>query len=110
MGLFGLIISITERRTKEIGIRKVLGGSLSDILYIVTKDFMFLVGLANLIAWPLAYTVMDRLLQNYAYRINLNLWIFAVPTAAVLFIAFITVIFHSLKAALADPVNALRHE
>jgi ABC-type antimicrobial peptide transport system permease subunit len=110
MGLFGLIISITERRTKEIGIRKVLGGSLSDILYIVTKDFMLLVGLANLIAWPLAYTVMDRLLQNYAYRINLNLWIFAVPTAAVLFIAFITVIFHSLKAALADPVNALRHE
>jgi ABC-type antimicrobial peptide transport system permease subunit len=110
MGLFGLIISITERRTKEIGIRKVLGGSLTDILYIVTRDFMFLVGLANLIAWPLAYTVMDRLLQNYAYRINLNLWIFAVPTAAVLFIAFLTVIFHAFKAALADPVNALRHE
>jgi putative ABC transport system permease protein len=110
MGLFGLIVSVTERRTKEIGIRKVLGGSLYDILYIITRDFMILVGIASLMAWPIAYFVMDRLLQNYAYRINLNLWVFAVPTAAVILISFTTVIFLAFKAATANPVHALRHE
>jgi len=110
LGLFGLISNITERRTKEIGVRKVLGAKVHNIISLLSRDFVVLVVAANLTAWPVAYYVMDRILQNYAYRINLNFWIFAISGMAVLLIALLTVIFHSLKAALANPINALRHE
>lgn len=110
LGLFGLISSVAERRTKEVGIRKILGGSVSNILYIVTKDFLIPVCLANLIAWPVSYLIMDKLLQNYVYRVDIDWWIFAAATFFVIAIASASVSFQAVKAALANPINALRHE
>jgi len=110
MGLFGLISSVTERRTKEVGIRKILGGSFSNILYVLTRDFLIPVCIANLIAWPVAYLIMGKLLQNYVYRIDIHWWIFVAATLTVIAIAVATVSFQAVKAALANPVNALRHE
>ncbi len=110
LGLFGLVSSITERRTKEIGIRKVLGAKVHNIISLLAKDFVVLVIAANIIAWPVAYLIMNRLLQNYAYRINLNLWIFAVSAMAVLLIAILTVSLQAVKAAMSDPVETLKYE
>ncbi|UCC80454.1 MAG: ABC transporter permease [Candidatus Zixiibacteriota bacterium] len=110
LGLFGLISSVAERRTKEVGIRKILGGSVFNILYIITKDFLIPVCIANLIAWPISYLIMEKLLQNYVYRVNIHWWIFAAATFIVIAIASATVSFQAAKAALANPVNALRHE
>lgn len=110
LGLFGLISSVAERRTKEVGIRKILGGSVFNILYIITKDFLIPVCIANLIAWPISYLIMEKLLQNYVYRVNIQWWIFAAATFIVIAIASATVSFQAAKAALANPVNALRHE
>ncbi|UCE65861.1 MAG: ABC transporter permease [Candidatus Zixiibacteriota bacterium] len=110
LGLFGLVSSITERRTKEIGIRKVLGAKVFNIINLLAKDFVVLVAIANLIAWPVAYLIMNRLLQNYPYRINLNLWIFAASALAVLLVAILTVSFQALKAAMSNPVDTLKYE
>jgi putative ABC transport system permease protein len=110
LGLFGLSAFINEQRTKEIGIRKVLGASISGLLVQSFREFSHWVLLANLIAWPLAWFGMNSWLQNYAYRIGLSWWIFALSGGFALLIALITVSFHSIKAASANPVESLRYE
>ncbi|MGD9345304.1 MAG: ABC transporter permease [Candidatus Aminicenantes bacterium] len=110
LGLFGLASFMTEQRTKEIGIRKVLGASVKDIVYNLTKDFSKWVLIGNFIAWPLGYFVMNRWLQNFAYHTKIEIWIFLVSALAALIIAVLTVSFQSIKAAITDPVVSLRYE
>jgi putative ABC transport system permease protein len=109
-GLLGLAAFAAEQRTKEIGIRKVLGASMPNLVALLSKDFSKWVLLANLIAWPVAYFAMNDWLQNFAYRINIDWWIFALAGALALLIALATVSTQALKAALANPVEALRYE
>jgi putative ABC transport system permease protein len=110
LGLFGLTSFTTEQRTKEIGVRKVLGASVPGIIQILTKEFTKWIILANLIALPISWYVMNKWLQNFAYRINIGWWTFLSAGALVLFIALITVSYQSIKAALANPVESLRYE
>lgn len=110
LGLLGLASFTVERRTKEIGIRRVLGASAYRIVTLLGKEYVRLVIIANVIAWPVAYLAMNRWLQNFAYRININVWMFILAAAGVLFIAFITVSYQTLKAAFANPAETLRYE
>ncbi len=110
MGLFGLAIFTAEQRTREIGIRKVLGATVQGIVGLISKDFLKLVLIANLIAWPLAYYLMHHWLQDFAYRIEFKWWFFAAAGLLALLIALATVGFHALKAALANPIKSLRSE
>jgi putative ABC transport system permease protein len=110
LGLAGLSSFAAEQRTKEIGIRKILGASVSNILALLVREFTKWVFLANLIAWPVAYFIIDKWLQGFAYRTNLAIWIFGFSAAFALFIAVMTVSFQSIRAALTDPVNSLRYE
>jgi putative ABC transport system permease protein len=110
LGLFGLASLMTEQRTKEVGIRKVLGASMSSIVSLLSNDFLKLVALANIIAWPIAYYVMNRWLQNFAYRIDISWWVFVLAGGLALVIALLTVSTQAIKAALANPVEALRYE
>jgi len=110
LGLFGLASFTTEQRTKEIGIRKVLGATISDILLLLTKDFTKWVLIANIIAWPVAYYAMHRWLQNFAYRTNIGIVTFIISALLALIIALLTVSYQAIKAALANPVEALRYE
>jgi len=110
LGLFGLAAFTAEQRTKEIGIRKVLGASAPGIIQLLLREFVILVGIANLVAWPIAYLVMRRWLQDFAYRISPNVWIFLLAGLLTLFIAVFTVSFQAVKAALADPIRSLRYE
>jgi ABC-type antimicrobial peptide transport system permease subunit len=109
-GLFGLISFTAEQRTKEIGIRKVLGASVGNVVQLLSKEFVVLVILANIIAWPLAYFVMTRWLKNFAYRTEIGLVTFLFSGFAALVIAIITVCIQSIKAAMANPVESLRYE
>lgn len=110
MGLFGLAAQIAEQRTKEIGIRKVMGASVPGIILLLTKDFIRWVIIANAIAWPAAYLAMKKWLQNYAYRTSIGIDIFILAAAAALLITFLTVSFQSIRAAGEDPVESLRYE
>jgi putative ABC transport system permease protein len=110
LGLFGLAAYVAEQRSKEVGVRKVLGASLAGIVSLLSKDFVKLVLLANLIAWPAAYVAMTKWLQDFAYRIELGAWMFALAGGIALFIALLTVSTQAIKAALANPVEALRYE
>lgn len=110
LGLFGLASFTTERRIKEIGIRKVLGASVPGIVLLLSKDFTKWVLMANIIAWPIAYFVMNRWLQNFAYRINIGIGIFLLSAMAAFVIALATVSYQAVKAALANPVESLRYE
>ncbi len=110
LGLFGLASFMAEQRTKEVGIRKVLGATVMNVTTLLSKDFIKLVVLANLMAWPAAWFIMNRWLQDFAYRINIGWWVFALAGGAALFIALATVSMQALKAALANPVEALRYE
>jgi putative ABC transport system permease protein len=110
LGLFGLASFTTEQRTKEIGVRKVMGGSVADIVRLLTWDFSKLVLLANLIAWPVAYFVMNRWLADFAYRININIFVFLGAAAIALFVAWLTVGGLAARAASARPIEALRYE
>ena len=110
IGLFGLVTLTTQRRTRELGIRKVLGASVANLVRLLTVNFLVLVFLANLIAIPIAWWAMDKWLQNFAYRINLQWWAFALTTLFTLLIAFSTVAFQALKAAIVNPVINLRVE
>ena len=110
LGLFGLAAYAAEQRNKEIGIRKVLGAGLSSIVGMLTKDFIKLVVISILIAAPLAWLVMAQWLQGFAYRQNIQWWIIAVAGAGAILIAFITISFQSVKAALINPVKSLRSE
>ena len=110
LGLLGLAAFVTEQRTKEIGIRKVLGASLPSLLFMLSKEFLKWVLIANIIAWPIAYYAMNNWLKDFAYRININLWIFALAGFIALIIALLTVSSHAIKAATANPVKSLRYE
>lgn len=107
-GLFGLTLLIVANRTREIGIRKVLGASVLSIARLINREFLVLVMLANLIAWPVSYFIMHRYLQNYAYRVSLSWWVFVLAGFLVLGIASITVSLNALKAGRSNPVEVLR--
>ena len=110
LGLFGLAAFTTQQRTKEIGIRKILGASVSGIVCLLSKDFLKLVLVANIIAWPIAYYAMNQWLQSFAYRIDLGISTFILSGLIALFIALLTVSYQAIKAARANPVEALRYE
>ncbi len=110
LGLFGLATCSAERRTKEIGIRKILGASVSKIFLLLSNEFTKWVFLANLIAWPIAYISISIWLQNFAYRTRIGIWTFILSGAAVMIIALLTVSYQSIKASTANPVEALRYE
>ncbi len=110
LGLFGLAAFAAEQRTKEIGIRRVLGASVAGITGLLSKDFLKLVFFAIAIASPLAYYLMDKWLADFAYRIEIQWWMFAAAGAGALAVAFLTVSLQSVKAALANPVKSLRSE
>ncbi|UCC39517.1 MAG: ABC transporter permease, partial [Candidatus Aminicenantes bacterium] len=110
LGLFGLASFMAEQRTKEIGIRKALGAPVGGIVLLLSKEFTKWVLLANIIAWPIAYYIMAKWLENFPYRMSIGLWIFVISGAIAFVIAVITVIFQALRAALANPVDALRYE
>ena len=110
LGLLGLISFAAERRTKEIGIRKVLGASVPQIVSMLSKEFLVLLLIATLIAWPVAWYAMDKWLQNFAYRIELDVWTFILAGVLALVIAAVIVSFQAVKAATANPVEALRYE
>lgn len=112
LGLFGLASYTAEQRTKEIGIRKVLGASVGNIVLLLSKEFTRLVTVATFVSWPLAYYAMNRWLQEFAYRINLHQQsgTFLLAAALALAIALLTVSFQSIKAALGNPIKALRYE
>ena len=100
----------TRQRTKEIGIRKVLGASVTGVTALLSKDFLQLVFLAILIAFPIAWLLMNKWLEDFAYRITISWWMFVVAGIATVLIALITVSFQAIKAALANPVKSLRTE
>lgn len=110
LGLFGLATFATQKRFKEIGVRKVLGASEAGIVAMLTKDFIRLVMIALVIAFPIASWAMNKWLDNFFYRINIDWWVFVLTGCAALAIAFLTVGYQSLKAALADPIKSLRTE
>jgi len=110
LGLFGLVTYAAEQRTKEIGIRKVLGASVSGIVGLLSRDFTMLVGIAALIAFPAAWWAMYKWLETFAYRTEISWWIFLVAGAAALIIALLTVSIQTVRAALANPVKSLRSE
>ena len=110
LGLFGLASFTTEQRTKEIGIRKVLGAPVVNIIALLCKDFLKLVLIANIIAWPLAYYAMSSWLQDFAYRVGISWLIFLVAAVLSLLIALFTVSFQTSKAAMANPIKSLRYE
>ena len=110
LGLYGLISFMTIQRTKEVGIRKVLGASIPEILFLLSKEFTKWVVIANLIAWPGAYYIMNKWLQNFAYKTDMDIWIFLISGAIALLIALLTVGSQTLKAATANPVKSLRYE
>jgi putative ABC transport system permease protein len=110
LGLFGLAAFMAERRTKEIGIRKVVGASLKDVVFMLSKDFTKWVLLSNIIAWPLAYFVTQKLLERYAYRTHIGWEIFLLSGIAALIIALLTVSYQAIKSARANPADSLRYE
>jgi putative ABC transport system permease protein len=110
LGLFGLAAFIAEQRTKEIGIRKVLGATESKIIYLLSKQFTKWVVLSNLIAWPIAYYFMHKWLQRFAFRPGISIWSFLLASVVVLIIALFTVSYQTIKAARSDPVELLRYE
>jgi len=110
LGLFGLASYSTLQRTKEIGIRKVFGATFPALLYLLGKDFTKLVLLANFIAWPLAWYGVNKWLQNFAYRIDLSVWLFLLAGVVALVIALLTVSWQVIRTALANPVESLRYE
>jgi ABC-type antimicrobial peptide transport system permease subunit len=110
LGLLGLAMFTAEQKTKEFGIRKVLGAPVLSLFTLLSKDFLLLVGIAFVIASPLAWWAMDNWLQNFVYRTHISLWIFLIAGFTALLIALITVSFQAIKAAVANPVKALRSE
>jgi putative ABC transport system permease protein len=110
LGLFGLVTYAAEQRIKEIGVRKVLGASVSGIVAMLSKDFAKLIFIASLIAFPIAWWAMHKWLQSFAYRITISWWIFIVAGFTALVIALVTVSFQAIRAAIANPVKSLRTE
>lgn len=108
--MFGLTSFTTEQRTKEIGIRKILGASVPGVIFLLVRDFTKWVFLAVVVAWPIGYFVMRDWLQDFAYRASLDIWIFLSAALLALVISILTVSYQSVKAALANPANSLKYE
>ena len=110
LGLFGLATFTASQRTKEIGVRKVLGASVPNIVAMLSNSFLKLVAIAIVVGFPIAWLALNKWLQNFAYKINIEWWMFAVAGILTIGIALLTVSFQSIKAALSNPVKALRTE
>ena len=110
LGLFALSSFMAEQRTKEIGIRKILGASVSNITFLLSKEFLKWILFANIIAWPVAFFAMKKWLANFAYRTTIGFEIFLFSGALALVIAFLTISYQSIKAAVLDPIDTLRYE
>ncbi len=110
LGLFGIVSFIVVRKTKEIGIRKVLGASISEIVFIVAKDFLILVLVANILSWPVSWYIMDRWLEQFSFRISIGIWVFIFAAVLSLVIAMLTISYQAMKAALSNPVEAIKCE
>ena len=110
LGLFGMASFTAEQRTKEIGIRKVLGASIANIIVLVSRDFLMLLFVSNVIAWPIAYYLMDKLLNNYAYRTSIAAWVFIVSGMMAVFVALLTVCVKIVRVAHSNPADSLRYE
>lgn len=110
LGLFGLAAFTTEQRTKEVGIRKILGASVPGIVFLLLKDFAKWVLISNIIAWPIAYFALNKWLEDFAYRIDIGIWTFMAASLVAISIAVVTVSYQSIKAAVANPVKSLRYE
>ena len=108
--MFGLATYSAQQRIKEIGVRKVLGATLLNITSLLSKDFLKLVLIANVIAFPIALWAINKWLQEYAYHIDVAWWVFALAAALAIFIALLTVSYQAVKAAFANPVKSLRTE
>jgi putative ABC transport system permease protein len=109
-GLFGLTLLTVKKRTKEIGIRKVLGASVIAIVRLINKEFVWMIAFANIIAWPAVYYCANKFLQNYAYRIPIDIWTFAAAGFLSFVIALLTISVHTVKAGIQNPVDAIRYE
>jgi len=110
IGLIGLVLLSIEQRTKEIGIRKVLGAAVSRIVLLISREFVILIGIAFVIAIPVGYYFINKWLQDFAYRIHIGWWMFLLAGAIVLFIALLAMSFQAIRAATANPVKSLRTE
>ena len=110
LGLFGLATYAAEQRIKEIGIRKVLGATVGDIVSMLSKDFLKLVMIAAVIAFPIAWWAMHNWLQDFAYHINISWWVFVLAGGVAVSIALLTISFQAIKAAISNPVKSLRTE
>jgi ABC-type antimicrobial peptide transport system permease subunit len=110
LGLFGLAMFMAEQRTREIGIRKVLGANVAGIITMISKDFLTLVAISAVIAFPVAWWAMNKWLQDFAYKTNISWWIFLLAGIATTLIALVTISFQAVKAAVANPVSSLRSE
>ena len=110
LGLFGLASISVQQRTKEIGIRKAVGASVTNVVLLLSREYVVLVGIANLVAWPIAYYAMNRWLENFAYRVDPAIPTFVLGGLLSLSIALLTVGYKTCKAAGANPVDALRYE
>jgi putative ABC transport system permease protein len=110
LGLLGLVIFTTVQRTKEIGIRKVLGASVTSVTIMLGRDFMQLIAIATIVAIPVAWFAMNKWLQDFAYRIDIEWWMFLLPGLIAISVALMTVCMQSIKAAVANPVESLRTE
>jgi putative ABC transport system permease protein len=110
LGLFGLASFVTEQRTKEIGVRKVMGASVGEILWLLVTDFLKLLVIANLVALPLAWFGAYKWLQNYSFHVEASWWLFVLPAVLVVVVALLTVGYRTVKASLVNPVKSLRSE
>ena len=110
LGLFGLSLYTIAKRTKEISLRKVLGATVFQITKLIAKDYVQLILYASLIAIPLAYWLLSNWLKDYAFHIEIGIWFFLLPVSLILAIALVTVLYQSIKAAIANPVKNLRTE
>jgi putative ABC transport system permease protein len=110
LGLYGLIAFTIEQKFKDIGVHKVLGASVTNIVYLISKSYLGWIIISNLIAWPIAWVAVNKWLQNFAYRININIGVFFIAGLATLSIALLTISWQTIKAATANPVESLRYE
>jgi len=110
LGLFGLATYMAEQRTKEIGVRKVLGASIGNLVSMLSKDFLKLVLIGAFVAFPFSWFIMHKWLEDFAFRVEISWWIFVVAGVVAMLIALLTVSFQAIKAAVANPVKSLRTE